>query len=261
MPAYRNGRHEHGQNFLVDRSIINKIIDLVAATTGPILEIGPGDGALTLPLQQLNRPLTCVEIDESRAARLSRRLDPSTRVITGDFLTYRLPRAPLVVVGNLPFHTTTAMLRKLLHATDWTDAVLLMQWEVARRRAGVGGASMMTAQWWPWFDFTLVCRVPAAAFRPRPTVDGGLLTIKRRVVPLLAPRERSGYQGFVHRVFTGRGRGLPDIIARASCGGSRGAIGRWLGAQRIPAATLPKRLTAEQWAGLYAAIVSHRTVG
>jgi 23S rRNA (adenine-N6)-dimethyltransferase len=91
-----------------------------------------------------------------------------------------------VIVGNLPFHLTTSILRKLLHSRTWTSAILLVQWEVARRRAGVGGASMMTAQWWPWVDFRLEGRVHRSAFQPAPNVDGGLLVIAHRAEPLIA---------------------------------------------------------------------------
>ncbi|MBS4104936.1 rRNA adenine N(6)-methyltransferase family protein, partial [Tsukamurella paurometabola] len=104
-------------------------------------------------------------------------------IVHGDFLHHRLPAEPHAVVGNLPFHLTTAVLRKLLHAPHWTDAVLIVQWEVARRRAGIGGATMMTAQWSPWYEFGLGGRIPASAFTPRPSVDAGLLTITRRGTP------------------------------------------------------------------------------
>ena len=71
MPTYRGGRHEHGQNFLTDPSTIATITRLVAATEGPIIEIGPGDGALTTPLAQLGRPVTAVEIDPRLARRFA----------------------------------------------------------------------------------------------------------------------------------------------------------------------------------------------
>ncbi len=139
-------RGEFGQNFLSDRSVVAEIVRLVGRTSGPILEIGPGDGALTPPLEAPGRPLTAVEVDGRRARELRRLARPPTTVVESDFLRYRLPSAPYVLVGNLPFHRTTALPRRALHAGQWTDAVLLVQWEVARRRAGVGGATMMTAQ-------------------------------------------------------------------------------------------------------------------
>ena len=247
----RLGRHELGQNFLVDQSVVNAIVGLVTRTDGPIIEIGTGDGALTLPLQSLARPLTGIEIDDRRAARLDRRTRPSTTIVQADFLRYTVPSTPHVLVGNLPFHQTTAMLRRILNAPGWTEAVLLVQWEVARRRAGVGGATMMTAQWWPWFEFRLVRRVPAAAFRPRPGVDGGLMTVSRRERSLVDRHEQRRYQDFVQRVFTAKGRGLPEMLAAAAPELPRQRIRRWTRHHRIAPHALPKSLTAEQWAELY----------
>ncbi|MFB9462887.1 23S ribosomal RNA methyltransferase Erm [Streptomyces cinereospinus] len=245
------GRHELGQNFLVDPATIDTLVRLVAGTDGPIIEIGTGDGALTLPLQRLGRPLTGVEIDGRRAAGLARRVQPPTSIVHADFLRFRLPAAPHVLVGNLPFHQTTGMLRRILHAPGWTEAVLLVQWEVARRRAGVGGATLMTAQWWPWFAFGLVGRVPAAAFRPRPGVDGGVLTVSRRPRPLLPAADLASYQAFARRVFTGPGRGLAEVLAAALPRSARPGLRHWLRRHRLPASALPKHLTAEQWAELY----------
>jgi 23S rRNA (adenine-N6)-dimethyltransferase len=242
-----SGRHEYGQNFLHDRGVIDAIVQTVARTEGPIVEIGAGDGALTYPLQKLGRPLTAIEIDSRRAARLASRT--SIRVLHADFLKYRLSREPHVIVGNLPFHLTTAMLRRLLHGPGWTDAVLLVQWEVARRRAAVGGATMMTAQWWPWFEFGLVRRVSASSFRPRPSVDGGLMTISRRADPLVAHDDRRHYQAMVHQVFAGRGHGIAQILARRL---PRGMSRHWLRDNAVGPNALPGDLSAGQWAALFA---------
>lgn len=250
MRTQRPGRHELGQNFLTDPKVIGAFVDLVAATDGPIIEIGAGDGALTLPLRRLGRPLTAIEIDHRRAARLARRLDRPAEVLRADFLRFRVPAAPHVLAGNLPFHLTTAMLRRILRAPGWTDAVLLVQWEVARRRAGVGGATMMTAQWWPWFEFALAARVPADAFRPRPGVDGGLLTMARRERPLVDAADREPYQDLVNRVFTGRGRGLGEILPGAVRLPPR-RVRDWMRRQGVAPAALPKSMTAEQWAELF----------
>lgn len=224
MPTYRSGRHEFGQNFLTDRATIDTIVRLVSHTDGPIIEIGPGSGALTLPLERLARPITAIEIDPRLAQALHGRLGALTTVVCADFLRYRLPRMPHVIVGNLPFHQTTSILRHLLHANAWSDAVLLTQWEVARRRAGVGGATMMTAQWWPWYEFALVGRVPAKAFTPQPGVDGGVMTVTRRPAPLVDPARRRHYRSFVHSVFTGKGRGLEQNPA-PRCGPGRAPRG------------------------------------
>jgi 23S rRNA (adenine-N6)-dimethyltransferase len=129
--------------------------------------------------------------------------------------------------------------------------VLLVQWEVARRRAGVGGATLLTAQEWPWFEFRLLRRVPARAFRPAPSVDGGLLRITRRPDPLVAGSERREYQRFVGSVFTGSGRGLPAILRRTA---PSAPVDGWLRANGVTAATLPKQLDAAQWASLWSCV-------
>lgn len=251
MPTYRHGRHEYGQNFLTDKTAVAAVTRLVAATTGPIIEIGPGNGALTAPMAQWERPLTAIEIDPSLATALRRTLPRDVDVVTQDFLRYRLPSTAHVVVGNLPFHQTTAMLRRILHAPGWTDAVLLVQWEVARRRAGVGGATMMTTQWAPWFDFLLHERVPARAFTPRPGVDGGILTIHRRDVPLLPLKYRRRFHALVHRVYTGPGRGLAQILSRNTALGPPRTAQAWLVRHRARAASLPKDLPLEAWVDLF----------
>ena len=251
MPTYRHGRHEHGQNFLTDRTTIITMMRLVATTTGPIIEIGSGEGALTLPLAQTGRPLTAIEIDARLAAGLSQRLPANVDVVAQDFLTYRLPTTPHVLIGNLPFHQTTAMLRRILHAPAWTEAILLVQWEVARRRAGVGGATMMTAQWAPWFEFTLHARVPSRAFTPRPGVDGGILSIYRRKHPLLPSEQRRQFHALVHRVYTGPGCGLAQILARNTALGSARAAQAWLSLHGVTAARLPKDLPVEAWVDLF----------
>ncbi len=79
MSSPHHSRLVLGQNFIRDRAVINAIVDIVSRTDGPIIEIGAGDGALTLPLQTLGRPLIAIEIDARRVARLSSRTAASTR--------------------------------------------------------------------------------------------------------------------------------------------------------------------------------------
>ena len=237
MSTYGYGRHEHGQNFLTDHKIINSIIDLVKQTSGPIIEIGPGSGALTHPISHLGRAITAVEVDAKLAAKLTKKTASAS--------------VEVVIVGNIPFHLTTAILRKLLHAPAWTAAVLLMQWEVARRRAGVGASTMMTAQWSPWFTFHLGSRVPRSAFRPQPNVDGGILVIRRVGDPKIPIEQRKAFQAMVHTVFTARGRGIGEILRRAGLFSSRSETQSWLRSRGIDPATLPPRLHTSDWIDLF----------
>jgi 23S rRNA (adenine-N6)-dimethyltransferase len=248
MPASSSGgRHELGQNFLTHRPTIRRIAALVSETTGPILEIGAGDGALTRVIATLGRPFTAVDIDEHRVRRLRRAL-PGVRVEHADALRY--PIAAPVVVGNIPFHLTTPILRRLLAESRWRHAIVLTQWEVARKRAGVGGHTLMTAQSAPWFEFRLHDRVPSWAFAPRPSVDGGLLTIERRGSPLLPEHDRRAYEAWVRAVFTGAGGTMTGILRRTTSL-EAGAVRRAMARAGVAAHALPRDLTAPQWAALW----------
>ncbi len=246
-PSRHGGRHELGQNFLTHRPTIERIAALAAEADGPILEIGAGDGALTVALSALGRELVAIDIDEHHVRSLGRRL-PGVRVEQADALRYPLDRP--VLVGNVPYHLTTPILRRMLSEDRWRSAILLTQWEVARKRAGVGGSTMMTAQAAPWYRFTLHGRVLARHFRPMPSVDGGILGIERRESPLVPVAQRRAYDRFVRRVFTGSGRGLAAVVTSAG-GVHRGRVHDALAELRIGRSALPRDLDAEQWAGLW----------
>jgi len=248
--SIHGGRHELGQNFLAHAPTARTIASLVAASPGTILEIGPGDGALTAALVRLDRPLVAVELDEHRARRLRKRFEHAPRLEVRCADALRTPLDAAVLVGNIPFHLTTPLLRRVLTAGTWQHAVLLTQWEVARKRAGVGGATLMTAQTAPWFTFSLHGRVPRERFRPVPSVDGGILGIRRRPSPLLPARDRGGYERFVRQVFTGGGRGVRRILERT---GRRSAqeVRSALSHAGVPADALPRDLAPEQWVRLW----------
>lgn len=249
MPHANTGRHELSQNFLTDRDTIERIVELVRHRPGPIVEWGTGDGAITLPLARLDRPIQGIEVDPRRARVLNRRTGPHVCIGEGDILRHA-PPAGSVIVCNVPFHLTTPILRHLLDATGWQGAVLLTQWEVARKRAGIGGATQLTAQWWPWYRFGLDRRVPATAFRPRPSVDAGLLLIDRRPTPMLPADQRRRYQAWVARVFGSRGRGIAEILIRNGVPQHQAVRITRLRAGRRGQA-LPRDLHAEDWVAAY----------
>jgi 23S rRNA (adenine-N6)-dimethyltransferase len=178
----------------------------------PVLELGAGSGAITDALVQAGLAVTAVELDPGQARRLRDTFSGRADVVTADMLRFTYADGPHHVVSNVPFGITTPLLRRLLAQQRWHTAVLILQWEVARKRAGVGGTTMLTASWWPWYEFTLDRRVPASAFRPPPAVDAGILVMRRRAEPLIAGEECRACQQLVRAVFTG-----PDEAMVRSC--------------------------------------------
>jgi len=251
MPrTFPGGPHERGENLLTHRPTLTYLGSLAARTSGSILEIGTGTGLLTRRLAELGRPVTTIDIDPRNVRRARRRL-PHVEVRCADALEYRL--AADTIIGNLPFHLTTPILRRMLRESAWAEAILLIQWEVARKRAGVGGGTMMTGQAAPWFTFALHGRVPAHHFSPVPSVDGGILGISRRPEPLIPLAERSGYERFVRSVFTARGRNFPQLL-----GGAmrlpQSAAKKVVASAGIRFSHRPRDLTPEQWCRLWRAM-------
>jgi 23S rRNA (adenine-N6)-dimethyltransferase len=214
----------------------------------PVLELGAGNGAITRAIIANKVPVTAVELDPRRVAQLRRVYAGRAEIIHGDMLAYEFGARAHHVIANVPFSLTTPVLRRLLRQTLWHTAVLLVQWEVARKRAAVGGTTMLTAMWWPWYSFTLGSRVPAAAFAPAPSVDGGILVLRRRERPLVGASEMADYQAVVRSIFTSPGRGLHGVLRRQL---PEGAVRAWLSRESLDGRALPRDLTAERWTSLY----------
>jgi 23S rRNA (adenine-N6)-dimethyltransferase len=78
-------------------------------------------------------------------------------------------------------------------------ADLIVQWEVARKRALMPPTTLLSTTWAPWWCFEIGERIPAAAFRPVPSVDAALLRVTRRDPPILPPHMAGPYATFVRR--------------------------------------------------------------
>jgi len=178
-------RKRLGQHFLTDPNTARKIVDSLAATrTDPVVEIGPGTGALTGLLAERFERVTAVEVDP-RAAEMVRERFPSVTVLPVDVLSIDFDElagaagAPLHVVGNLPYNITSQILFAFVDGAEAiAEAVVMTQFEVARRivaepRTKEYGILSVALQ--------LACRprylfpVSRNVFRPRPDVRSAVL--------------------------------------------------------------------------------------
>lgn len=208
MSAHRRTQRDErrrrlGQNFLRP-PLAGEIVAACDVKPGElVVEVGAGAGALTIPLARLGAEVIAVERDPDWVAHLRARAcgvaSHSVRVVEADFLTLRLPERPFRVIGSLPFGVTTEILRRLFDdpRTPLERADLIVQWEVARKRAESPPTTLLSTAWAPWWEFRLTRRIPAAMFRPVPRVDAGLLTVTRRSPALLPPAMTRAYAQFV----------------------------------------------------------------
>ena len=178
-------RKRFGQNFLVDRGIVEAIVTAVRPQPGDrVVEIGPGLGALTEPLLAQVDHLHVVEIDRDLIARLKKKHPPERlSVHEGDALAFDFSRigVRLKVVGNLPYNISTPL---LFHLADYADCVVdmhfMLQKEVVERMvaapgdADFGRLSVML-QYRFWMEWLI--DVPPESFDPPPKVDSAVVRL------------------------------------------------------------------------------------
>ena len=183
--------------------------ELVAhAGIGPgdlVLEIGAGTGRLTAALAHVARRVVAVEIDERFVTALRRRFrdEPTVEILHADILGVPIPDEPFRAFGNVPFGITTPILRRLLDdpTSGLTGADLIVQFEAARKRASAWPSTLLSLGWLPWWEFGLARHLHASSFVPPPSVDAGVLAIRRRARPLLPTSSRDAFRSFLRGAF------------------------------------------------------------
>jgi 16S rRNA (adenine1518-N6/adenine1519-N6)-dimethyltransferase len=229
-------RRRFGQHFL-EPAWISKLLDRIEP--GPddlFLEVGPGRGALTLPLARRSRHVTGIEIDRDLGATLRRDAPSNVTIITGNVLEVDLEgiisgleeaighpsdgRRPhrVRVVGNLPYGISSPILfrlTRLARARPVLDAHVLLQKEVADRLAAPPG----TKAYGPLgilvridADIARLLSLPPGAFRPVPGVTSELVRLRFRR-PLVAPATRTSLERLVRALFTRRRKTLANALA------------------------------------------------
>jgi 23S rRNA (adenine-N6)-dimethyltransferase len=206
VPAQRRSprderRRRLGQNFLRPELAERFVEDAGVRAGDFVVEIGAGSGAITAALARRGADVCAIEVDPAWAERLRRefRRGDRVQVVAADFFAVQLPRRPFRVVACLPFAHTTAILARLLgDPHDHLRRVdVIVQWEVARKRAAVPATTLRSTAWAPWWEFRLGRRIAATDFRPVPRVDGGVLVATRRDPALLPPAMSARYEAFV----------------------------------------------------------------
>ena len=243
-------RRAPDRHFLRSAALAEAIVaDARIAPDDLVVDIGAGSGRLTAPLARAGAEVWAIELDVELAQLLRRRFAgiATVRVIEGDALRVPLPRRPFRVVANVPFGSTTAILRRLLDdpRRPLAQADVIVEWGLARKRATCWPSTQLGITWAAWHELALVRRLPARCFEPKPGVDAGLLRATRRREPLVAERDASRFRHFVRVGFT---EGLPRSRAARRCLDTLGLDHR----------AQPRDLDVHQWAALFDSIRRNR---
>ena len=179
-----------GQNFLIDKNVLEKTVSLIEIENKSILEVGPGTGNLTSCILKNNpKKLIVVEKDKYLARLLKKKFETNVVIINEDILKIdenKLHEDKLIVFGNLPYNISTEILAKWILNLDnknfWFDSLILMfQKEVADRiiskfNSSKYGRLTILANW--KLDIVKICDIKAGSFSPRPKINSSLLFFK-----------------------------------------------------------------------------------
>ena len=200
---------------------------------------------LTRALLEAGARVVAVERDASLAGGLRARFGVAVSVVMADVLDWRLPDEPFVVVANLPFAGSGAILSRLLRGPV-TRAHVIVEWGFANKHAAIWPATLKGAYWRAFYEVEIAGRLDRSAFAPSPGVDAAVLRFTRRAVPLVPPTESDRYWRFLSEAFHARGEVRRNALTPLQMKRLAATHGFRRDAQ-------PRDLDAYQWAGIFTA--------
>ena len=190
-----------GQNFLIDKNILEKIVNIIQIKEKNIIEVGPGTGNLTsYILKKEPKKVIVIEKDKNLAEKLEQNFIDKVTVMNNDILEVdesSLLNEKVTVFGNLPYNISTEILSKWivnLNDSFWFDHLVLMfQKEVADRiiakfNTSSYGRLSILANW--KLKIVKICDIKPASFSPKPKVDSSLLFLspKKKIFKIQDPK-------------------------------------------------------------------------
>jgi 16S rRNA (adenine1518-N6/adenine1519-N6)-dimethyltransferase len=249
-----------GQNFLVSEAVSRRIVEAVSPSPGDLVfEIGPGRGALTVPLARSGAEIVAYEIDESLVAVLKEKCRgcenveverADIREVDLDAAAQERGKDRYRIVGNIPYHLTSVILLGLPNYRGCERCVLMVQREVGERilsPPGSRSSGILTVFLGSYFDIGRVARVRPGSFRPKPDVES--------VVLRFTPREREGspadrdrFLSILKLCFSQRRKKLKSALRRSSSVGDDMEVSRLSG---VDVNKRPEELGLDEWYRLF----------
>ena len=190
-----------GQNFLKDDNVLNKIVNTISLQPEDlVIEIGPGQGALTKKLVQKNVNLVCYEVDERTKPYLDKLCNSKTKIIFNDFMKADIKEDignikynNLYIIANLPYYITTPIIKKIiLDKLPVKSMILMMQKEVAERFSSNINSKeygSITLYLNYYFKINKLFDVSRNSFDPIPNVDSSVVEFDVKTNKVLVENE------------------------------------------------------------------------
>lgn len=190
-----NFKKSLGQNFLIDKNFVDKIIDAADIENQNVLEIGPGIGTITYEMAKLAKKVVAIEIDQSLIPILDENLEEfdNAKVINQDILKTDLKKLveeefngeSFKVVSNLPYYITTPIIEMLItNDLPCEDMTIMVQKEVADRMLADQKSkeySSLSVFIKFYTEAKLITKLPKSVFMPQPKIDSAILNLKLKI--------------------------------------------------------------------------------
>jgi 16S rRNA (adenine1518-N6/adenine1519-N6)-dimethyltransferase len=248
-----------GQNFLVDRAILQQIVEAAELGQGDqVLEVGAGTGVLTRELARQVQRVVAVELEQNMLTLLEKTTGgyPNVEIIARNLL-YLDPQEVFgqekyKLVANLPYYITAPTFRHFLESANPPRLLVVMvQYEVAQRIvAKPGDLSLLAVSIQFYGQPRIVARVPARSFYPAPKVDSAIVRVDLHAQAPLGPEERDGFFRLVQAGFSERRKQVHNSLTHGLHRKDE-EIRAWLAATGIEASRRAETLSIEEWLRLW----------
>jgi 16S rRNA (adenine1518-N6/adenine1519-N6)-dimethyltransferase len=215
-------RKRWGQNFLVDRNLLEKIVRTIdPKKSDSILEIGPGEGALTELIFPKVKEMVAIEIDPMLIEHLKNRESlKGLNIVHGDVLLQDIENLPVKnlvrVIGNIPYNITSPIIFWLIEQLHfWDDAFIMMQKEVAERLSAAVGTKAygrFTVVTGAYLNMEYCFTIPPDVFIPKPKVDSAIIRFTKKENPLISDEKYMRFNKLVSAAFSQRRKMLRNTL-------------------------------------------------
>jgi 16S rRNA (adenine1518-N6/adenine1519-N6)-dimethyltransferase len=215
-------RKKWGQNFLADKNLLEKIVRTIdPKNSDSILEIGPGEGALTELIYPIVKEMVVIEIDPMLIKHLKNRESlKGLNIVHGDVLLQDIENLPVKnlvrVIGNIPYNITSPIIFWLIEQLHfWDDAFIMMQKEVAERLSAVVGTKAygrFTVVTGAYLNMEYCFTIPPDVFIPKPKVDSAIIRFTKKENPLISDEKYMRFNKLVSAAFSQRRKMLRNTL-------------------------------------------------
>ena len=248
------------QNYINNQQLVHKLFEFVDfESTKTILEIGPGKGIISDALIKQNKNVIAIEADQKLFSELRKKYAniPNLSLIHADFLAYKMPNEPFIIVSNIPFNITASIIRKITDEQSKLQvAYLIMQKDAAIKFLGAPYAHspLLSHILNINFEIKLLMDIDKSNYSPRPKFDTAFVSIKKREEPVFDKEKSAQFKDFLVYIFERRKPFIKDALKSVM---SNLQVKIILNNIHIPEDKEIKKILFMDWVHIFETFVSH----